>query len=201
MLVHVVRLHVHGLYSRSVLMPGFHFDFGFAIPVPSSDVVGAAHLIALGVAALGLAVGVRSRACAFAFALLYGWFVLCERTMFNNHFYLYTLLAILLSLVEAQQQFTLRPRAGRAGDRCRSWERAALRAQLCIVRAHTRCRFSARQCAETTAVRAAAHAGVHVCGHRQAQLRLAPPRRADGEQACGREHAPPRECERAALPT
>lgn len=133
MLVHVVRLHVHGLYSRSVLMPGFHFDFGFAIPVPSSDVVGAAHLIALGVAALGLAVGVRSRACAFAFALLYGWFVLCERTMFNNHFYLYTLLAILLSLVEAQQQFTLRPRAGRAGDRCRSWERAALRAQLCIV--------------------------------------------------------------------
>ena len=138
MLVHVVRLHVHGLYSRSVLMPGFHFDFGFAVPVPSSDVVGTAHLVALGFAALGVAVGVHSRACAFAFALLYGWFVLCERTMFNNHFYLYTLLATLLSLIKAQQRFALCPRPGRAGDRCHSWERAALRTQLCIVRAHTR---------------------------------------------------------------
>ena len=111
MLVHVVRLHVHGLYSRSVLMPGFHFDFGFAVPVPSSDVVGTAHLVALGFAALGVAVGVHSRACAFAFALLYGWFVLCERTMFNNHFYLYTLLATLFSLIKAQQRFALCPRA------------------------------------------------------------------------------------------
>ena len=144
MLVHVVRLHVHGLYSRSVLMPGFHFDFGFAVPVPSSDVVGTAHLVALGFAALGVAVGVHSRACAFAFALLYGWFVLCERTMFNNHFYLYTLLATLLSLIKAQQRFALCPRPGRAGDRCHSWERAALRTQLCIVRAHTRRSPSAR---------------------------------------------------------
>ena len=150
MLVHVVRLHVHGLYSRSVLMPGFHFDFGFAVPVPSSDVAGTAHLVAIGIAALGVAVGVHSRACALAFALLYGWFVLCERTMFNNHFYLYTLLATLFSLIKAQQRFALCPRAGRAGDRCHSWERAALRTQLCIVRAHTRRSPSARQCAATT---------------------------------------------------
>ena len=150
MLVHVVRLHVHGLYSRSVLMPGFHFDFGFAVPVPSSDVAGMAHLVALGIAALGVAVGVHSRACALAFALLYGWFVLCERTMFNNHFYLYTLLATLLSLIKAQQRFALCPHAGRAGDRCHAWERAALRTQLCIVRGHTRRSPSARQRAATT---------------------------------------------------
>merc|ERR1740139_2095729 len=32
-----------------------------------------------------------------------------------------------------QQRFALVPRVGRAGDQCHSWERAALRSQLCIV--------------------------------------------------------------------
>lgn len=138
MLVHVVRLHLFGLYHRSVLLPGFHFHLGLSVPVPASVAAGAAHLTALGVAALGIALGVRSRACAAVFAVLYGWFVLCERTMFNNHFYLYAVLSGLLALVEARQRFALVCRAGRAADgaSCLWWERATLRAQLCIVYAY-----------------------------------------------------------------
>ena len=138
MLVHVVRLHLFGLYHRSLVLPRFHFDLGLSVPVPSSATAGAVHLTALGVAALGIALGVRTRACAAVFAVLYGWFVLCERTMFNNHFYLYTVLSGLLALVEARQRFALVRRAGRAADggSCLWWERAALRVQLCIVYAY-----------------------------------------------------------------
>ena len=99
MLVHVARLHFHGMYWRSVVAPPFHFTLsGVQLPVPSTPRAAYTHLMFLALSAAGLALGMWPRLCASAFATAYAYFVLCERTMFNNHFYLYAIFAALLVL-------------------------------------------------------------------------------------------------------
>ena len=53
------------------------------------------------IAALGIAFRVWPRACAAAFVVGYTAFVLSDRTIFNNHYYLYALVAALLALCPA----------------------------------------------------------------------------------------------------
>ena len=116
MLVHVARLHFHGMYWRSVVAPTFHFTLVEKwLPVPSSSRFAYAHLTLLALAAVGLALGVWPRLCGAWFAAAYAYFVICERTMFNNHFYLYAILAALLVLLGGPHH--------RTATLCR-WQRA-----------------------------------------------------------------------------
>ena len=90
MAVHVARLHFHGMYARSVLQAPIHFHFWAPLPfVPTEPWHELAHLGSLGALAVCVMVGVGSRPCAALFALLYAAFVLSERSMFNNHYYLH----------------------------------------------------------------------------------------------------------------
>ena len=128
MLVHVARLHFHGMYWRSVVAPPFHFTLsGVQLPVPSTPRAAYTHLMFLALSAAGLALGMWPRLCASAFATAYAYFVLCERTMFNNHFYLYAIFAALLVLIGGPSR--------RASTLC-WWQRALLRAQLALVYAY-----------------------------------------------------------------
>lgn len=149
MLLHIGRLHVHGMYARSVLHPAFHFryrifDWELAPPLPTTNVGAYLHLLFMGASALGIALGVLTRCCALAFALAYSAFVLSERSIFNNHYYLYAILALLIALVGADQAVTL-PRAWQSVTMRSSslqpptvaaWRRDLLRMQLCIVYAY-----------------------------------------------------------------
>lgn len=118
MLVHVCRLHFLGMYERSILEPTFHFRYPLAsaIPPPVTEAAARAHLGALAVCSLGIALGVCCRPCCAGFALLYAYFVLCERTMFNNHYYLYILIAALLAATDTCHHYAL--------SRCWSGDRA-----------------------------------------------------------------------------
>ena len=122
MVVHIARLHFHGMYERSILSPSFHFDFGRPLPfTPSKPWHGHTHLVLMTIAATALTLGWRTRMSAAAFATLYAGFVLSDRTMFNNHYYLYVLIAGLLCLIQ--------PAATHA---CR-WRLTLLRVQVCVV--------------------------------------------------------------------
>ena len=133
MLLHVGRLHYLGMYRRSIVEPEFHFGYGvpFVVP-PTSESVALVHLASLALASIGITLGIHSRGCCLVFAVLYAYFVLCERTMFNNHYYLYILLALLLSLVGADQTFAI----GAARQRrppLLHWHTLLLRCQVCVV--------------------------------------------------------------------
>ena len=145
MVAHVWRLHHLGMYERSVLRPQMHFPYvvngvtlqplPWLVP-PRSTHEAHVHLLLMAVSAMCITLGIATRVGAVTFALTYSGFVLCERTMFNNHYYLYALLSVLIALVGADQTFSLSmARAvGRGGaSTCPAWHRDILRAQVCIV--------------------------------------------------------------------
>lgn len=132
MLVHVLRLHFLGMYDRSLVQPSLNFPYDVApfVQPPKSSAGALCHLGGLGTCALGIALGVIGRAPCLLFALLYSYFVLCERTMFNNHYYLYVLFAAALALVRADHAFVLKRQRS---EPLRAWQLWLLRLQVCIV--------------------------------------------------------------------
>ena len=137
MMVHVFRLHLSGHYTRSVVQPTFHFRYdlvpSFLVPSPSRDMA-VLHLGAMGLSALGIALGAFGRTSALLFAILYAQFVVSERTMFNNHYYLYILLALLLALSSSTACYSLDARlAGRRSTLTPMWEGDLIRLQICVV--------------------------------------------------------------------
>ena len=112
MLVHVWRLHMLGMYSRTVLQPAFRFHYSvlgheIALPLPTTEMGARAHLLTIAAAACGIAAGVATRCCAMAFALSYACFVLSESSIFNNHYYLYVILAWLIVLVGGDEAVSI----------------------------------------------------------------------------------------------
>ena len=112
MLIHSWRLHVHEMYARSVLHPRFRFHytmFGIElIPwLPSTTFGAHCHLLLLCISSLGIALGVGTRCCAAVFAVAHLAFVLSDRTIFNNHYYLYELLAVLIACTGCDGAYAL----------------------------------------------------------------------------------------------
>ena len=134
MLVHVCRLHFLSMYRRSVLEPTFHFQYELAPVIPpTSEAVAQVHLGALAVCSLGIALGLCCRTCCVAFALLYTYFVLCERTMFNNHYYLYILIATQLAIADTCHLLAVGGAFSGRAQKPQVWQVWLLRLQLCIV--------------------------------------------------------------------
>jgi hypothetical protein len=89
MLLHTCRLHVHGMYHRTVLLPAIRFDYTIGgiqlVPwLPTSESGALCHLLLLCLSSLGIALGAFTRLCAASFGLLHLAFVLSDRTIFNN---------------------------------------------------------------------------------------------------------------------
>ena len=121
---------------------------GFLIVAPS----GPRWRLPIAAASCGIAAGVATRCCATAFALSYSAYVLSERSIFNNHYYLYVILAWLIMLVGGDEAVSIARwrRDGRrdhnddnastaitaAAPTIAAWKRDLLRLQLCIVYAY-----------------------------------------------------------------
>lgn len=103
---------VSNLMSGSVRMmyvdPTFHFKyFGFhwVSVLPETSMF--AFFIALAVLALMVALGVCYRFASIAFAVLFTWLFLMDRTYYQNHYYLVTMLSWMMVILPAGKIFAL----------------------------------------------------------------------------------------------
>lgn len=119
MCVSMLRFIAYGWIDTLFLKQRFHFKYwGFAwaeIPSPAT-----LHALfwALAVAALGIATGTLFRACALFFFLAFTYVGLIDVSNYLNHYYLASLLSLLLALSPAHRLFSvdarLRPQLARA---------------------------------------------------------------------------------------
>jgi vitamin K-dependent gamma-carboxylase len=108
MCVSMLRFIAYGWIDEFFSKPTFHFKYwGFAWvePLPAGEL----HALfwVLAALALGIALGLCFRACAAAFALGFAYLQLIDVATYLNHYYLATLLAVLLALSPAHRVASL----------------------------------------------------------------------------------------------
>lgn len=88
--------------------PNFHFKyFGFHwVPVlPEAGMFG--FFVALGILAFMLTLGLCYRFTSIAFAIAFTWLFLMDRTYYQNHYYLVTMLSWMMAILPAGKIFAL----------------------------------------------------------------------------------------------
>ena len=107
----VVRTWASGWIEDLYLAPAVHFTwvgFDWVRPLPGWGMY--FLFVIMGMAALGLALGVRPRLCAGVFGLLFTWVELIDKAPYLNHYYLVSLLCVLLACIPTDGAFALRCR-------------------------------------------------------------------------------------------
>jgi hypothetical protein len=132
----VGRYFHYDFIGRYYVEPRFHFTyefFPFVAPLPGQGMYWLFG--AMGLFALGLAVGFYTRWSALLFFLSYTYVFLLDKTPYNNHYYLISLLSFLLIWVDAQCWLSLdRWRKRISGPQTVPfWQLFMLRAQFFIV--------------------------------------------------------------------
>lgn len=132
----LVRLLLLGWVDELFVQPRFHFTFpgfGWVRPWPSFWMH--AQVVAMAGCALGVAIGYRYRICAGLFLLGFLHLELIDQTNYLNHYYLVTLLSVLLLFLPAQKAWSV---DSRRNERLRHesipvWMIALLRFQVGVV--------------------------------------------------------------------
>jgi hypothetical protein len=134
MVVEVLHYLTEQRVERFYIQPKLHFPyelFPFVVPWPGRWMY--AHLIVMGLSALGIALGFLYRWCAATFLLTYAWMFLIDKAYYNNHYYLIILLALLLSVMPADRWASLDQRRRRKAQLVPFWTIFLLRAQIVLV--------------------------------------------------------------------
>ncbi|GAB4458801.1 MAG: hypothetical protein Fur0044_51770 [Anaerolineae bacterium] len=132
----VGRYFHYDFIGRYYVEPRFHFTyefFPFVAPLPGQGMYWLFG--AMGLFALGLALGFYTRWSALLFFLSYTYVFLLDKTPYNNHYYLISLLSFLLIWVDAQRWLSLdrwRKRIS-SSQTIPFWQLFILRAQFFIV--------------------------------------------------------------------
>ncbi|MCX4247558.1 HTTM domain-containing protein [Paraliomyxa miuraensis] len=134
MLLSVARFWARGWIDELYIDPSFHFTylgFGWVRPWPAWGM--ALHFAVMGAAALALMLGAYTRWSAALFLLTFTYAELLEKAAYLNHYYLVSLLALLLVVVPAGATWSVD--AWRRGDRptVGRWAYVLLRAQVAVV--------------------------------------------------------------------
>lgn len=130
----VLRYFAEGRIRRYYLEPRFLFTyelFPFVAPWPGELLY--AHFAVMGVAALGIALGVLTRVSIAIFGLGYTYVFLLDKAQYNNHYYLISLLCLLLLVVRANRWGSLDRRWSGAPAVVPFWNLFLLRAQIVLV--------------------------------------------------------------------
>ncbi|REJ65232.1 MAG: vitamin K-dependent gamma-carboxylase [Planctomycetota bacterium] len=135
MIWEVIRFFQHNWIWRYYIEPTFYFKYyGFTWIEPWSGAGMYTHFILLGVAAAGVMLGLYYRASAVAFFLGFTYLFLLDQTNYLNHFYLISLLGMLLVILPANRAWSLdilrRPRL--ASSTVPAWTVGLLRFQLAV---------------------------------------------------------------------
>ena len=143
-----IRFAANGWIDDLYLEPASHFaypGFWWVEPLPGWGMY--AHFALLGAASVGVALGFRYRLSIAAFFLLFTYAELIDKTTYLNHYYLISLLSLLMvflpmsrapsvdALLAARRRRGAdgESRRGAARDRVPAWTAWALRAQLSAV--------------------------------------------------------------------
>ncbi len=136
MLLDVIRYVRFGWVGKYYLDPNFHFTyFGFHWLSPWPGVGLYAHFIALGLCAVGIALGYRARLCAALFTLGFTYVFLLEKAHYLNHFYVIILLSGVVTLIPSHHTWSLDAHEGRVEARewVPRWALLLLRSQLLLI--------------------------------------------------------------------
>ena len=131
----VVRYYQHGWISSYFIEPEFHFTyfgFGWVRPWPGRGMY--VHFAVLGLAALGIMAGLAYRVCAVVFFLAFTQVFLIDEAYYLNHFYLISLVGLVLIFLPANRAVSLdaRLRPALRSDYVPAWTLWLLRAQVGI---------------------------------------------------------------------
>ena len=108
MLYETYRYFAFGRITRYYVEPKFWFTYElFPMVTPWSDPWIYVHFIVMGLAALGLMLGVFYRFSAYIFFLTYTYVFLLDKAQHNNHYYLIILIAFLLIFVDGYRWLSL----------------------------------------------------------------------------------------------
>ncbi|MEY4575619.1 MAG: hypothetical protein RL701_322 [Pseudomonadota bacterium] len=125
-----LRYVAKGWVQSQLIGPRYHFTypyFEYVRPWSASASAPAAlmylHVGGLFAAAVGLALGVRTRSCALLLALGWCYVELIDRATYLNHYYLVCLMAFLLACTPAELRYSSVPR----------WSLWVLRLQVAVV--------------------------------------------------------------------
>ena len=122
-----------GWVRANFVEPRFHFVHldvaAYLQPLPGGGMY--AYFAVMGLAALGVALGWRYRACAVALAALWTGAYLMQKTSYNNHYYLAVLLCWWMCLLPADRAAALNAKPRAAAHAW--WIRGFAQAQLLVV--------------------------------------------------------------------
>ena len=93
------------------------------------------HFVLMGLAALGVTLGWRTRACAAAYFVLFTYVELLDKTTYLNHYYLVSLLSFLMIWLPLGRRWSVDVVSGRLERRvwCPAWAVWWIRGQLALV--------------------------------------------------------------------
>jgi len=124
---------ITGLFQRELIDPGFHFTYhglSWVRPLPPAAMWAA--LACLGLASVGMIVGLFYRLSTIACFLLFSFFFLLEKALYLNHYYLMALLALAMCFVPAHRWWSVdaRLRPSLRSERIGAWALWWLRFQV-----------------------------------------------------------------------
>lgn len=104
----VIRFWVSDKVSRYYIKPEFMFKyFGFEWVKPLPETLIYVLFFLMGIAALGIAVGYLYRISSATFFILYSYFFLLDESRYLNHYYLISMIALILTVIPANLQFSI----------------------------------------------------------------------------------------------
>ena len=108
MLGSIVRYFANGWIERFYVQPRFHFTywgFGWVAPLPQPWLT--ALFVVLGIAALCIALGLAYRVASITFFVLFTYVHLLDVSNYLNHYYLVSLLALLLAVLPLHRAYSV----------------------------------------------------------------------------------------------
>ena len=129
-----IRFAALGWIGELYAQPAFHFTylgFDWIQPWPLWGLY--LHFALMGLSALSLALGCYSRLSAASFFLLFTYAELWDKSAYLNHYYLVSLLALLLAIVPSGATWSLDAWRQRAESRLPLWGYWAFRSQMIVV--------------------------------------------------------------------
>src|SRR5687767_2174467 len=135
MLWHVWRYFASGEIESLYAVPQFHFTYyGFEWVQPWPGAGMYLHFFAMGLLALGILLGLHYRVCAALFWLAFTYQFLLDKALYQNHYYLISLISFLLIFLPAHRAASLDAwlRPAIACETAPAWTLWLLRAQIGI---------------------------------------------------------------------